>query len=147
MSGIFKQASLWIVILIILLFGLTKFSGDKSSDKELTSYDFESQLITEKNVKSVDVARSSDELYRFKVSFKNEVDGQSAMEFTTDEYKQTWKTALEEQKIPADTHSESSFWNIFWSIAPLILIFGLFWFFMIRQMQGGSNKAMSFGKS
>lgn len=147
MSGIFKQASLWIVILIILLFGLTKFSGDKSSDKELTSYDFESQLITEKNVESVDVARNSDELYRFKVSFKNEVDGQSAMEFTTDEYKQTWKTALEEQKIPADTHSESSFWNIFWSIAPLILIFGLFWFFMIRQMQGGSNKAMSFGKS
>ena len=29
---------------------------------------------------------------------------------------------------------------------PLVIILGL-WFFMIRQMQSGGNKAMSFGKS
>jgi len=32
-------------------------------------------------------------------------------------------------------------------IIPWILILGLFWFFMLRQMQGAGNKAMSFGKS
>ncbi|HOS03952.1 MAG TPA: AAA family ATPase, partial [Candidatus Hydrogenedentes bacterium] len=33
------------------------------------------------------------------------------------------------------------------NVLPLVLIFGVFWFFMFRQMQGGSNKALSFGKS
>ena len=30
---------------------------------------------------------------------------------------------------------------------PLLLIIGVFWFFMFRHMQGGNNKALSFGKS
>ncbi len=32
-------------------------------------------------------------------------------------------------------------------ILPWLLILGLFWFFMFRQIQGSGNKAMSFGKS
>src|SRR5277367_4524103 len=32
------------------------------------------------------------------------------------------------------------------SIAPFALLLGL-WFFLLRQMQSGGNKAMSFGKS
>jgi cell division protease FtsH len=32
-------------------------------------------------------------------------------------------------------------------IVPWILILGVFWFFMFRQIQGTGNKAMSFGKS
>jgi cell division protease FtsH len=141
-----KQVSLWIVILIILLFGVTQFSRDGSATKDLTSYDFAEQLELG-NIEKVDVTKNSDELYRFNVQFKNEVEGQTSMEFEYHEFKEEWVEKLETDKIPADTHKESSFWGIFWSIAPLILIFGLFWFFMIRQMQGGSNKAMSFGKS
>src|SRR5947209_14185185 len=41
----------------------------------------------------------------------------------------------------------SNFWvSTLISIAPFALLFGL-WFFLLRQMQSGGNKAMSFGKS
>jgi cell division protease FtsH len=41
----------------------------------------------------------------------------------------------------------SNFWvNTLISIAPFALLLGL-WFFLLRQMQSGGNKAMSFGKS
>lgn len=33
------------------------------------------------------------------------------------------------------------------SVIPWIIIFGLFWFFMFRQIQVGSNKALSFSRS
>jgi cell division protease FtsH len=37
--------------------------------------------------------------------------------------------------------------GVLFNIVPLLLIIALFWFFMFRHMQGGNNKAMSFGKS
>ncbi|MFC5864477.1 ATP-dependent zinc metalloprotease FtsH [Acidicapsa dinghuensis] len=37
-------------------------------------------------------------------------------------------------------------WPILIQIGPLVLILGI-WFFIMRQMQSGGNKAMSFGKS
>jgi cell division protease FtsH len=39
------------------------------------------------------------------------------------------------------------FLNILLSIVPWLLILGVFWFIMLRQIQGTSNKALSFGKS
>ncbi len=39
------------------------------------------------------------------------------------------------------------FLNALVSIVPWILILGVFWFIMLRQIQGTSNKALSFGKS
>ncbi|HXC95086.1 MAG TPA: ATP-dependent zinc metalloprotease FtsH [Edaphobacter sp.] len=42
--------------------------------------------------------------------------------------------------------SSNQWLNILISIAPFALLFGL-WFFLLRQMQSGGNKAMSFGKS
>ena len=41
----------------------------------------------------------------------------------------------------------SNYWvSMLVSIAPFLLLLGL-WFFLLRQMQSGGNKAMSFGKS
>ncbi len=40
----------------------------------------------------------------------------------------------------------SLLWPILMNIGPLVLILGI-WFFIMRQMQAGGNKAMSFGKS
>ncbi|RKX91388.1 MAG: cell division protein FtsH, partial [Spirochaetes bacterium] len=39
------------------------------------------------------------------------------------------------------------FLNALLSIVPWMLILGFFWFIMLRQIQGTSNKALSFGKS
>lgn len=43
--------------------------------------------------------------------------------------------------------ADNTFWiTILTTLVPLILIIGFFWF-MLRQAQGGNNQAMSFGKS
>src|SRR6185312_13520963 len=45
------------------------------------------------------------------------------------------------------TDSSASGWlSMLVNFSPIILVVG-FWIFMVRQMQSGGNKAMSFGKS
>ena len=56
--------------------------------------------------------------------------------------------ALKQNKVEPE-YDEKNMWfsMLLLQILPIIVILGLFWFFMFRQMQGGNNKAMSFGKS
>jgi cell division protease FtsH len=49
-------------------------------------------------------------------------------------------------KVSIRDNSGSTWWNILIQFSPVIVI-GALWFFMIRQMQSGGNKALSFGKS
>jgi hypothetical protein len=45
-----------------------------------------------------------------------------------------------------DDSGNSYLWPALYYLLPFVLIFG-FWIFMLRQMQSGGNKALSFGKS
>jgi cell division protease FtsH len=51
-------------------------------------------------------------------------------------------------KVPnvQEEGSSSLWWPALYYLLPFLLIFG-FWIFMLRQMQSGGNKALSFGKS
>ncbi len=49
-------------------------------------------------------------------------------------------------RVTVKNSENNSWWNILIQFSPVIVI-GALWFFMIRQMQSGGNKAMSFGKS
>jgi cell division protease FtsH len=55
---------------------------------------------------------------------------------------------LDQNKVSVTVKNDNgnSWWAILIQFSPLILI-ALLWFFMIRQMQSGGNKALSFGKS
>jgi cell division protease FtsH len=48
--------------------------------------------------------------------------------------------------ITVKDNQGSAWWTILIQFAPVIVLVAL-WFFMIRQMQSGGNKALSFGKS
>jgi cell division protease FtsH len=48
--------------------------------------------------------------------------------------------------VMEEAGSSSIFWTALISWAPLLFVFGI-WIFMLRQMQSGGNKALSFGKS
>lgn len=148
MNGLFKQLSLWIVFFIIILLIVAQFRGMNESGPQLWSKHFEEQLEAE-NIKSVEISRSPDELYSFNVEFKEPAyENVTRMEFETDAYPPEWKSMLKAQNIPSDPEAERMLWTSFlFNVLPIILIFGFLWFFMFRQMQGGSNKAMSFGKS
>jgi len=49
-------------------------------------------------------------------------------------------------RVTVKNAENNSWWNLLIQFSPVIVI-GALWFFMIRQMQSGGNKAMSFGKS
>jgi cell division protease FtsH len=50
--------------------------------------------------------------------------------------------------VDLELHEQAGIWYaILIQVLPLLLIVGVFWFFMFRHMQGGNNKALSFGKS
>ncbi len=49
-------------------------------------------------------------------------------------------------KFADESGSSSYFWPMLITWAPLLFIIGI-WIFMLRQMQSGGNKALSFGKS
>src|ERR1700734_3606024 len=62
-------------------------------------------------------------------------------------YPDMYKTLREHGvNITIKDQSPNQWLNLLISIAPFALLLGL-WFFLLRQMQSGGNKAMSFGKS
>ena len=50
------------------------------------------------------------------------------------------------EKVEDESGSSSYIWPMLITWAPLLFIIGI-WIFMLRQMQSGGNKALSFGKS
>ncbi len=147
MSGIFKQLSLWIVILMILLIGVTQFSSSNNSSEKLSYYDITEQ-VENGNVEDVDITVSEDGYYTFHVKLKEKVNEQKYIEGGYDVYDDSLRQSFEEQGInPPIEEEKAGLSDFLMTFLPFVIIFGLFWFFMIRQMQGGSNKAMSFGKS
>ena len=62
-------------------------------------------------------------------------------------YPDMYKTLREHGVSVTIKDQNSNQWvSLLISIAPFALLLGL-WFFLLRQMQSGGNKAMSFGKS
>jgi len=168
MSGLFKQISLWLILLIVVVLAASKLSSPSASTAQLTPQDFERELY-EGNVKSVQVYKKPDDGgYRFKADFRQEVDGNESLTFYYHQFPEAWEEEMSKQakgetlqglgpdeQLPAEyeplgleiKQEDTMLSTVLLNILPLIIIIGLFWFFMIRQMQGGSNKAMSFGKS
>ena len=148
MSGVFKQISLWIILITIVLIFLTSFSKLQTGQEKLGAQDFEEQLMG-KNIKSLEVFGGKDELYSFSAKLDQPmVDKQEVIEFKYDTFPPEWKEELKAQNIPYEIKEQNrTLSTLLMNVVPLILIIGVFWFFMFRHVQGGSNKAMSFGKS
>ncbi len=147
MNSFLKQISLWIVFLIIMVLVLSNFSKVKGPHRELLEPDFVEQLNRE-NIKSVTIKEVGNNLKQVVAELRTEVDGQKRIQFNTDNFKEEWKAKLDEQKVRYKYETDNQFWQgLLLNVLPLIIIMGLFWFFMFRQVQGGSSKALSFGKS
>ena len=147
MNGILKQVSLWIVLLIILALALHQLSGSGTPKEKLTAYDFETQLAS-RNIDKFEVIVKEENLYQFKATLKESVKDQNTIAFEATDYPQDWKDQLKADQVPVNVKPVNQLWpNLLMSFVPILIIIGFFWFFMFRQMQGGSNKAMSFGKS
>ncbi len=142
----------WMVIFTILII-LWTIAGNKGQKVEKIKFSEFLENVRLDNVKTVNI----DEL-KINFTIKN-------MAITIDGKPKNYKTSkfitympknfeveliniLKKHNIEIDVAkpSDGTWWNILFTWLPLILIFG-FWIYFIRQMQGGGNKAFSFGKS
>lgn len=147
MNNFLKHISLWIVLLIIVVLALSNFSKFQEGKRALSEADFIAQLSAD-NIESVVLKEVGNNLIEIKATFKNKVENNASIEFKTDTFRDEWRTQLDLNSVPYEWKVDSTLWQgLLFNFLPLILIFGIFWFFMFRQMQGGSNKALSFGKS
>jgi cell division protease FtsH len=148
MNSFLKQVSLWIVLLIIVVLALTNFSNIQSQKREFTQIDFTEQMAVA-NIEGVSATTEGDNLFKVQVDLKEPVDEVKTFSFvTTESNLDAWEADLSAMGVALKVSTNNNvLMNVLINLIPILLIIGLFWFFMFRQMQGGSNKAMSFGKS
>ncbi|MFO7775946.1 MAG: ATP-dependent zinc metalloprotease FtsH [Candidatus Hydrogenedentota bacterium] len=147
MNGFLKQISLWLILFLIGALALMYYSDSRQPSVELKKQDFEQQLDSE-NIAELSVTNLGEEGFSYEAEFKEPVENQEGMEFEWHTFPNDWEEMLNAQGVDYSMERDSTMMSTFLiNMIPLLLIIGLFWFFMFRHMQGGNNKAMSFGKS
>lgn len=139
MNSNVKTAVLWIVLVCVavLLYVVVK-SGRGPTEVQYSFTEFMNQVdqgkVKKVNISGTDVKGILSDSTNFKTL---------APVNYTDYYK-----TLREKNVNLEFHEASSgnYISILLNAIPFILLLA-FWIFMMRQMQSGGNKALSFGKS
>ena len=145
LSSTARQIVFWLLIIAgaLLLYKLVNPRGSTYQNVDLTKLD---SMIQSGNLKQLTVKQS--ELVAIDINDK-EYRAALSNEFHK---AQVLKTASEvvngKPRVPkVEEESSSSYiWPMLITWAPLLFIIAI-WIFMLRQMQSGGNKALSFGKS
>jgi cell division protease FtsH len=136
-----KNILVFLAVVVSLLVLWRIFMDIRDVSVENKDYTTFSQDIAAKKIKSAKIA--GEEL---------EGEDQNGKKFKTNipnegSYPLANKLAENGAMVTIDKSSNSSFLSMFLSSwLPLLLLIG-FWIFLMRQMQSGGNKALSFGKS
>ncbi len=139
---------LWIGLFLIALFASQKFANFKQKEavidyntfmELLQNHKVTDLLIQEQtgHGKSLEAVDSSNTML-FKLTLPNKPDYATVEKWRSD-YRVNLR--FKEDSI--------SFWGVFWTIVPWVVIFGV-WMFFLRRMQGGgggNKNIFSFGKS
>jgi cell division protease FtsH len=143
MSRFFKSAAFPILIVLVLVFFVTKFfipsssKGPKHSYQTLVSNDIPNRLVASAELKTKDNSVS--------IALRN---GEKYEVGIFDQQVPRLEEELRKHEAKFDIESnKTSIWpSLLTYLLPLVLILG-FWFFLINQVQGGGSRVMSFGKS
>ncbi len=143
MNSTAKTALLWLLIIAsgVGLWTVVKSARDGQKDKEPNATQFMTQLdqnlVKDMKVDGMEVRGD----YRDGSKYHTTLTGNY---FTPEVLKNLQAKGVDVSF--RDANGGSLTWQLIGTYAPLILI-GALWFFMLRQMQTGGNKALSFGKS
>ena len=141
MNSTVKQVVFWLVILLsgILLWSVVKNNNTGVKEREINFSQFLNE-VDQGKIKDVTVygAEVRGDYLNEKATFHSTV---------PPNYTDMYKTLRDKGvNITVKDVSGGGWPSWLLQMLPLVIILGL-WFFMIRQMQSGGNKAMSFGKS
>ncbi|NQU58163.1 MAG: ATP-dependent metallopeptidase FtsH/Yme1/Tma family protein, partial [Rhodospirillales bacterium] len=137
-----RNVALWVVIglLVFALFNL--FQGSTTQRNPQTSLAFSDFLVSVESGEVRDVTIKGNNVighYR---------DGRNFVTYTPNDPTLIEKLNKKGVRITAQPSEDGSptLWGILISWFPMLLLIGV-WIFFMRQMQGGTGKAMGFGKS
>ena len=138
MNQFYKNLALWLVIslMMILLFNL--FNKPRPTQDKVNYSDF---------ITAVDAGKVASVVIQGNDIIGKYTDGKEFRSYKPSDTNIVLK--LQEKKVAISARPEEervSWFSIFISWFPLILLVGV-WIFFMRQMQAGGGKAMSFGKS
>jgi cell division protease FtsH len=147
LSSTARQIIFWLLIVAgaVLLYRLVNPSGKNTQPVDLTTLYAkidagEIKQLTLKQNESIAIDTRNQE---FRAQLTNEQIKNELFK------KANEKNAEGNSKVPKfedDSGSSGYFWPMLITWAPLLFIIAI-WVFMLRQMQSGGNKALSFGKS
>src|SRR6266550_530894 len=146
LSSTARQIIFWLLIIAgaLLLYKLVNPSGKNSQAIDLAAL---MQKIDALEIKQLTVKQNE----TIAQDTRNQ---EYRVPLTSDQIKNTLFNKAQEkvdgkpkvEKFEDDSGSSSYIWPMLITWAPLLFIIGI-WVFMLRQMQSGGNKALSFGKS
>jgi len=136
-QSIHKNLALWLIIIATMIFLYNMFSHTKPSSDEVVFSDFieavESGAVEEVTIQGDDIYGKFNDGKKFRTFAPNDPE--------------LVKTLRNKGvRISAKPVDQSQWWAILISWFPMLLLIGV-WIFFMRQMQVGGGKAMAFGKS
>jgi len=137
LGSLYKNLVFWAIIIIVMVLLFNLFNKPRQTASERNYSDFitavENSRVQEVETRGRNITWRDTEGKRFKTYAPEDPD---------------MIKLLREKKvvINAKKDEESPIWNVLISWFPMILLIGV-WLFFMRQMQIGGGKALSFGKS
>ena len=147
LSSTARQIIFWLLIVAgaVLLYRLVNPSGKTATALDLQALyqkidagDIKVLTVKQNETTAIDTRNLEYKVQLTNEQIKNELFKKA------NEKNAEGKTKVE--KFEDDSGSSSYIWPMLITWAPLLFIIGI-WVFMLRQMQSGGNKALSFGKS
>jgi cell division protease FtsH len=145
LSSTARQIVFWLLIIAgaVLLYKLVNPRGSNYQTVDLTKLD---QMITSGNLKQLTVKQTEtvaidNNNQEYRVALSNEPGKNDILKSAREIVNGHPRVAKVEEES-----SSSYIWPMLITWAPLLFIIAI-WIFMLRQMQSGGNKALSFGKS
>ena len=146
-NGVSRRASLWALVILLPLLLVNLFRSQEQPRYELSYTDFRSEL-SRSNLASVTVIQGVLIEGEFRQAATRE--GQEYTLFETSlpgEITEALLADLENRAVVVRAEPERTpWWTFLISALPWVILI-LFWFWLLRTMQGGGNKAFQFGRS
>jgi cell division protease FtsH len=145
LSSTARQIVFWLLIIAgaLLLYKLVNPRGSSYQTVDLTKLDqmIQSGQLKQLTVKQTETVAIDNNNQEYRVALSNEPGKNDLLKSAREVVNGHPRVAKVEEES-----SSSYIWPMLITWAPLLFIIAI-WIFMLRQMQSGGNKALSFGKS
>jgi len=137
LNSLYKNLVFWAIIIVVMILLFNLFSKPRQTILEKSYSDF---MYAVENNKVVEV-----ETQGRNIAWKD-TDGKNYKTYAPEDPEMIKFLREKRVAIQAKKEGESPLWQILFNWFPMILLLGV-WLFFLRQVQVGGGKALSFGKS